>query len=638
MRDLSTRFRRAGRLGACLVAALSRGEWGAALGPGLVWFVVYLRTLCPSTYLGDSGEIANAITTGGIVHPPGYPLFSVLGKLALWLIPVGEPAYRIGCVTAAAAAAATAVLFALAREAGCSRAGAWFAAGLLGGSYTFWSQSVRVEVYSLHVLLSLLLLVGAARYHRTGARRDLLIAAAATALGLAHHLTIVLLGLAALVLCGRRLWTDPRPGSRLVPALLCVAAGPTLYFLVFLWARADPVYNWGRPGTFPLLWNHATAVIYRFGLRAPDAAFLGTSLPLFWQLLLDQFPYYLSLLAIPGAWYVWRRRPAHCVAILTAALVVVGYNQCYRIADIAPYYLLVWALLALLLGAGLDLLGEWLAAPVWRCPVRALGVVLIGVALPVGRNWAACDLSRATWVREFARQKLECTPPGGVLVGQWDPDVFPMWYVQNVLGVRRDVLVLDRSLIRIGCWNSNNDPSLWYLHILRRQGAPIALPISRALSTRIREGDDGLLFRLLTRELRERPWCMTFGYSGSAPPYDRQYFPLWVQRNMYMMVRGVVIGIYPIAEAPAFSDVLRDNDTLWGRINLPEFAGVRLDQDLAPSYVQDHYVAMYLQYARLLLRAGRRAETARICGRLHAWAPNSRPVQDALEWLRTHPE
>ena len=56
--------------------------------------------LCPTVYLGDDGEICTAIATGGVIHPPGYPLFSLLARLALALVPGGEPAYRIGCLVA----------------------------------------------------------------------------------------------------------------------------------------------------------------------------------------------------------------------------------------------------------------------------------------------------------------------------------------------------------------------------------------------------------------------------------------------------------------------------------------------------------------------------------------------------------
>src|SRR5262249_19227405 len=137
-------------------------------GLGLAFLGLYLRTLCPTVYLGDSGEISTAIATGGVPHPPGYPLFGLLGRAALALIPWGEPAFRIGCVVAAAAAAAVATLYLVARELDGSPWASATGAAVFGASYSFWSQSTRVEVYSLHVLLAGLTLLGGLRYRRTG--------------------------------------------------------------------------------------------------------------------------------------------------------------------------------------------------------------------------------------------------------------------------------------------------------------------------------------------------------------------------------------------------------------------------------------------------------------------------------------
>src|SRR5438046_3069404 len=103
-----------------LETGLNRTDTAVGLGLAAAFRCLYLRTLCPTVYLGDPGDFCTAIATGGVPHPPGYPLFSLLGRAALALIPVGEPAFRIGCVVAGAAAAAVAALYLLAREIGAS--------------------------------------------------------------------------------------------------------------------------------------------------------------------------------------------------------------------------------------------------------------------------------------------------------------------------------------------------------------------------------------------------------------------------------------------------------------------------------------------------------------------------------------
>jgi hypothetical protein len=48
---------------------------------------IYVYTLSPTLTFGDSGELITAAYWLGIAHPPGYPIWCLLGKL-FTLIPV----------------------------------------------------------------------------------------------------------------------------------------------------------------------------------------------------------------------------------------------------------------------------------------------------------------------------------------------------------------------------------------------------------------------------------------------------------------------------------------------------------------------------------------------------------------------
>ena len=50
---------------------------------GLLVFLLYLATTCPTVYFGDSGELIAAADSLGVAHPPGYPLYTLLGRLML---------------------------------------------------------------------------------------------------------------------------------------------------------------------------------------------------------------------------------------------------------------------------------------------------------------------------------------------------------------------------------------------------------------------------------------------------------------------------------------------------------------------------------------------------------------------------
>src|SRR5262249_19026364 len=79
-------------------------------------FLIYAIGACRTIYGGDSGELVAAVYTLGIPHPSGYPLYVLLGKLFTLLVPVGEVAFRMSLFSAAAGAAAVAVVYALCRR------------------------------------------------------------------------------------------------------------------------------------------------------------------------------------------------------------------------------------------------------------------------------------------------------------------------------------------------------------------------------------------------------------------------------------------------------------------------------------------------------------------------------------------
>lgn len=599
---------------------------------GLVTFLVYLRTLCPTVYLGDSGEICTAIVYRGVLHPPGYPLFSLLGRAALFLVPFGEPAFRIGCLVALAGAGAVAVTFLLARELGAARPPALAAAALFGFSYSAWSQATRVEVYSLHVLLMGLVLLFSLRYRRTGAFRWLALAALCGTLGAAHHLTVVLAVPTVLLLCAPRWAASPRryPQFAALAALLLV--GPLLYGLLVLWARGDAPFAWGRPVTLDLLWGHASARMYRGLFQLPIGGQFMRGASTAWTLGSDTFPFGLLLVPLAGAAFLWKKNRVATTGLLLFSLVATLFNFGYSIDDIGGYYLPVWLVFAAFTALALD--AVWNRAPeAARRPAIAAAVLLLIGAFPLLRNWRACDLSRASWVREFARQKLDHCDPDTVLLTQGDQDRNPIWYARFVLGIRKDVLPIDRTMVLGMYGNYRADSSLWYFHTLRRLGvdAPLIHPRSDAELQALT--NDGYLVRLLEGSLKGRPLALTFA-ADNAGHQQTGAFLQWVQQHYQILPQGLVLGLQPVSRKVELPQLLARNRELWHRVQLPELGEIRTDLELDPRYIVEHYAAMLVNYGGLYEMAGDPASAEKVYRTVAEWAPQSPVAAQALAALR----
>ncbi len=157
----------------------------------LVVFLVYRATLLPDFDLGDTASFQ---TMGGepIITPrDGYPLYYALAQLIVLCF--DNQAYAMNLLSALAGALACGVLLLVAVELCGSLLAALAAAVLFAASYTFWSQAVIAEVYTLHLLLIGLTLLLLLRWSRAPTTGRLAAFFAVYALAFGNHLSMILL-------------------------------------------------------------------------------------------------------------------------------------------------------------------------------------------------------------------------------------------------------------------------------------------------------------------------------------------------------------------------------------------------------------------------------------------------------------
>jgi hypothetical protein len=120
----------------------------------------------------------------------------------------------------------------------------------------------------------------------------------------------------------------------------------------------------------------------------------------------------------------------------------------------------VWGLWA---GMGITVLARkaWGSVSTGLRPL-ASGLVLALGFIPVATNWAEASRARmpvARVAQDFAYDLLNSVPPYGILVTFGDNDTFPLWYAQEVEGIRPDVTIFCLALAQ----------TEWYLRQMRDQ-------------------------------------------------------------------------------------------------------------------------------------------------------------------------
>lgn len=413
-------------------------------GLSLFLFLLYAMTAPHTVTLEDSGEFLMTGYYWGVAHPPGYPLYTLLGKVASFF-PFGSVAYRIHLLSAAFGAVAAGFLYLSALKLLKQRFVSLAAALAYGLSLTFWSQSIIAEVYALNALFFLALLYLALEIADLPTHRKVLGFSFLFALSLTNHWPLILLNFpvfAALLWPVRHEFT-----SQFAKAAGLFALGLTPY-LMMIWrshAAGEMVFSGPIQG-FGELFDYVIRKDY-MSIEASATASLKDSALFFRDFLLQaakEFTYAGTALILAGTVFAARslnRRTLFIFGwgILSSSLILkffeINDHEPLNVEAYLVYHLIPYAFLALLLGAGI----LWIQKRIPKLPVAiwpaALGILLLAVHLPKN-NMRSDDFAFC-----YASTVLKYLPENAKLFVSAETDAGPIGYAHYVENVRPGVAV-----------------------------------------------------------------------------------------------------------------------------------------------------------------------------------------------------
>jgi hypothetical protein len=502
-----------------------RPSYLAATITSLVIFAIYLATLAPSTAMWDTSEYISAAYVLGLPHPPGNPLFVLIGRVFA-ILPLGHlsVAMKVNILAALTSAIAAGMWFLITERVlvgwlqdRWQRIAGGAVAALVGATeFTVWNQSVVNEkVYTVSLMglaiISWLIVRWSDDPDSPIADKLLVIIAYLLGLGFANHMMGFLAGPAVVVAVMIR---RPRTFLRWKLLLACFGAlvlGMTPFLTQPIRAAHFPPINEGEPTTWTSFWYNFNRGQYgKPSLFDRQAPYLGGQLGMYWLYfkwqwlrdVKDHWPRLQAMLAalfmllgLMGGWVHWKRDRRSFwylgTFMLTLTFVLIyylnfkyGHSQCLamgnppdvncEVRDRDYFFIVSFSAWGVWVALGLVYVWEGIASIFGSEPVRIgretveqprrqswiFGSWVLALAfIPLFTNWKAASRAGQTDTFAFAHDLLDSVEPYGILITAGDNDTFPLWYAQEVEGVRKDVLVLCTSLL-------NTD---WYVRQLIRR-------------------------------------------------------------------------------------------------------------------------------------------------------------------------
>ncbi len=334
--------------------------------------------------------------------------------------------------------------------------------------------------------------------------------------------------------------------SVVMTSVLLVLIGYSTYAVIYIRSNLDPEINENQPDTVQRLISYLNreqygavgpvelqnaGPSYRSRLEQQGAIFmplagdtilrfhiLERSAPLWsyqinqmyirylsWQYFVGErgqpfiVPFLLGLMGM--VWHFWRdpkRSFSVMMLFVMTGIAIVFYlnqdNPQPRERDYA--YVGSFFAFALWIGLGVAALVEFIEDMVKNPSPGAKRIVAFGVvglmllAVPVNmiaQNYDSHSRAGNYVAWDYSRNMLESCEPNGIIFTNGDNDTFPLWYLQVVEGLRRDVRVVNLSLL-------NTD---WYIKQLRDKEPQVAIAFSdRDIDQRLTgRSDEALLLR-----------------------------------------------------------------------------------------------------------------------------------------------
>ncbi|MGI8509206.1 MAG: glycosyltransferase family 117 protein [Gemmatimonadaceae bacterium] len=552
-----------------------RPSYAAAAIAATLVFLLYLVTLSPSTAMWDTSEYIAAAYTLGLPHPPGNPMFVLLGRVFSILPIAPNVAMRINILAALSSAVSAGMWFLIVERVLVAwlpkrwqRISGGALAALIGATaFTVWAQSVVNEkVYTVSLVGMAIVAWLTVRWcddpEGPKADRLLILVAYLSGLGYSNHMAGFLALPAVLVAV---LVIRPRNflrGKLILAGALAIVLGMTPFLTQPIRSAYFPRINEGETTgcatkiavgcTFSdttyqrFMYNfnreqyQKPAVTER---QIPFPSQVGMWWLYFkWQWLRDPDGTHAAaqsalasiflILGLVGGYVHWRRDRRSFwffgPLIFSVTLLLIYYmnfkygaSQAPELGDAVPrevrdrdyFYLWSYSAWSVWVALGLFYVWEQVAQMIGSDPARvggetvqvprqrswiAASPLLVVAFVPLFANWSSASRRGQTDTRDFAHDLLESVEPYGVLITVGDNDTFPLWYAQEVEGVRQDVTVLCTSLL-------NTD---WYTRQLIR---------NRIRPYDAAHGPQAYAGRIWPMPTKA-PVTLTFAQSNAVPP------------------------------------------------------------------------------------------------------------------------
>lgn len=418
--------------------------------------ILYLHNLTRDIYSGDIGDLVTSAYVFGVAHPPGYPLFSLLGYI-LSHLPLPLPVVsKVGLISVIASFGGLIIFYKFARKITNSVFLSLLSTSILAFSYLFWLSAEIPEGLALNNFFAIVILYLSIRFYEMKKISYLYISAFFIGLSLTNQLHIVTLLPAVFILIVKHLKYIAGK-RRYIMVLVSVCLGLLIYLYVPIAASRNPPINWDNASN---LKNFIHLILRKdYGGVTKGATNVPIQIRLinvadYLKTVIAVFSYQILFLAFLGFIKIFKDNKRLALSILLAFLFSGVFSVFYIVNPVSTatawgiferYYTLSTVVLMFTVPYGFvfikNILDTKFSKPVFSYMI--ISYFLIIPILLIKYNFPKTDLSETKIGNTLARNIFASLPRNSVLFVSGDNTTFSVWYLYYVLKERQDVDIIN---------------------------------------------------------------------------------------------------------------------------------------------------------------------------------------------------
>lgn len=406
-------------------------------------FLFFIFNLAPTVTYGDSAEFVIGAYKLTIVHPSGYPLYLLLGKLFTF-IPIGDIAYRVNLMSAFFGALTSSMVFLILSELTQSLLISFISTFTLTFSLTFSYLSTIAEVYTLNAFFVALLIYILLQWNKKGEKKLLFLFSFILGLSLTNHLTILLFLPSFLIyffLNSSKAYLRSMDLAKMI-FLFLLGLLPYLYIPIVSSSSSEIIF-WPKIRSFKEFILFVSGSHFKVWLLNRSIKEFINSISKFISFLLIQFPGLATVFGVIGFWRNKKEYKKEFILLFLMFFVLFLFGINYRIEDIHHFYLPCYLIFSIWIGFGI--LWLWKRTPQQKkyriLFISTIFLLFLSYKLTYETLGIPMQIEKSCYFSDTSRMGLLSTEKNSVIICDWAyATLFRYW--QMVYGIRKDVKIV----------------------------------------------------------------------------------------------------------------------------------------------------------------------------------------------------